>query len=392
MQALLQNYMKSMKESRKDLILVVDDVEQNVAVISQMLRNAGHMVIAAFNGEAALRMLEKRRPDLILLDVMMPGIDGFEVCRRIREKENLRDIPIIFLSALAEVDTKVRGLEAGGVDYITKPFQEQEVLARVQAQLRLRHLEIERQQHIEELRGLNEEKDRLMQIVSHDLRSPLGGIRGLAEILRDDQEEHNNPESVKEFSGIIVQTADKLLQLVNDLLDLARVESGKMPLNAEGFDLVNSIRQTLRMMEKVAANKGVALEFSSNKPSLFITADEPKLMQVINNLLSNAIKFTPQNGSVTITASAFGDDAKDVTITVKDTGLGIPQEYLPRIFDKFGPFQRSGTAGERGTGLGMSIIKRFVELHNGTITAESIPGSGSTFKIIIPLHPPAQQH
>ena len=376
-------------ESQKKVILVVDDIEQNVTDISQILRSNGYQVLAAFSGEQALKMLEKRTPDLILLDVMLPDINGFEVCKRIKQNKSISDIPIIFLSALSEAETKVEGLEVGGVDYITKPFQESEVLARVKVHLRIRHLEIERKEHIEKLILQNEAKDRLMQIVSHDLHSPLSGIHSLSEILFKG-EEAKDVTLVREFSELISSTAANLMHLVNDLLDLAKVESGKLQIMPMEFDIALTIRSCVRLQKNVALNKGVTFVEIYSSPVINIEADEPKLVQVINNLLSNAIKFTPKGGTITVRAIVQPPDNKHnfptLLFSVCDTGIGIPPEDLPNIFEKFGKHQRSGTAGEKGTGLGMPIVKRFVELHSGTIEVESIIGKGTEFIISLPIH------
>lgn len=371
-------------DKSKNLILVVDDVEQNVAVVSQILRTNGYGVMAAFNGETALRMLEKRIPHLILLDIMMPGMDGFEVCAKIKENENLSQIPIIFLSALSDTDVKVKAFNTGGVDYISKPFQEAEVLARVAVHIKIARLEHEQRELIDQLSERNEEKDRLMQIVSHDLRSPLGGIKGLSQILADG-EEAEMPELVREFSEIIVQTSDTLLNLVNDLLDLAKIESGKQRVNLAEFDIIGTLQNAVKLQEKVAQSKGLQLIFEQTLATVpfQIVADEPKIMQVINNLLSNAIKFTPKGGSVALRVQPQNDDR--LLIMVQDTGIGIPAEHLPRVFEKFGSHQRSGTSGEKGTGLGMTIVKRFVELHGGTIDVESEQGKGTSFTISLPI-------
>lgn len=371
-------------DKSKNLILVVDDVEQNVAVVSQILRTNGYGVMAAFNGETALRMLEKRIPHLILLDIMMPGMDGFEVCAKIKENENLSQIPIIFLSALSDTDVKVKAFNTGGVDYISKPFQEAEVLARVAVHIKIARLEHEQRELIDQLSERNEEKDRLMQIVSHDLRSPLGGIKGLSQILADG-EEAEMPELVREFSEIIVQTSDTLLNLVNDLLDLAKIESGKQRVNLAEFDIIGTLQNAVKLQEKVAQSKGLQLIFEQTLATVpfQIVADEPKIMQVINNLLSNAIKFTPKGGSVALRVQPQNDDR--LLIMVQDTGIGIPAEHLPRVFEKFGSHQRSGTSGEKGTGLGMTIVKRFVELHGGAIDVESQQGKGTTFTMSLPI-------
>ncbi len=372
-------------DNKKNLILVVDDVEQNVAVISQILRSNDYQVIAAFSGEGALRILEKRLPDLILLDVMMPDMDGIEVCTRIKQSATLQDIPVIFLSALSDTDTKVRGLEVGGVDYITKPFQSLEVLARVGNQLKISRLEQDRKQHIEELEQLNEEKDKLMQIVSHDLRSPLGGIYGLAEILKSGKEA-SDVELVKEFASIISSTSSYLLALVNDLLDLAKVESGKMVLDPSQFSITQTIKNCIHLLKNVAQSKGVDLLCVSSGEEVIVTADEPKIIQILNNLISNAVKFTPNGGSVRVTIGYLpnGAGGRQIEIVVQDSGIGIEADVIPHLFEKFGKHQRSGTAGEQGTGLGMPIVKRFVELHNGKITVESKVGYGTSFSIFLP--------
>ncbi len=371
----------------------MDDIEQNVAVISQILRSSGYQVLAAFSGEQALRMLEKRIPDLILLDVMMPDMNGFEVCKRIKKIDTLNDIPVIFLSALSEAETKVEGLEAGGVDYVTKPFQEAEVLARVKVHLRIRHLELERKEHIEKLIHHNEEKDKLMQIVSHDLRSPLSGIYSLSEILFKGNEA-NDVETVREFSELISSTASNLLHLVNDLLDLAKIESGKLQIMPMEFDIALMIRSCVRLQKNVALNKGVTLVDVYSSPVILINADEPKLVQVFNNLLSNAIKFTPKGGTVTVNVGfepTHDNSSSMLRVSIRDTGIGIPPEHLPNVFEKFGKHQRSGTAGEKGTGLGMPIVKRFVELHHGTIQVDSTVGEGTEFTIMMPVNQPVSE-
>ncbi len=370
---------------RQALILIVDDVEQNVAVISQILRNAGHNVMAAFSGETAIRMVQKRQPDLILLDIMMPGMTGFETCENLKESPATADIPVIFLSALTETDTKVKGFEVGGVDYITKPFQESEVLARANVHLKIRWLEEERARHIAQLTERNADKDRLMQIVSHDLRSPLGGIRGLAEILLESDDDLN-AATVREFSKIITTTTDGLLDLVNDLLDLAKIESGKVNLNITEFDFAETVKYSSDLVRLVALKKGVFLNAEYPDEPILVKADEPKLKQTINNLLSNAIKFTPKGGNVEIIVEKGKEkNSKNILITVRDSGMGISEEMLKTVFEKFGDHQRNGTHGEKGSGLGLSIVKSFVELHNGTVKLESKVGEGTAFHLTLPV-------
>jgi len=249
-------------------------------------------------------------------------------------------------------------------------------------------LEQDRKQHIEELERLNEEKDKLMQIVSHDLRSPLGGVYGLAEILKTGKEA-TNETLVREFAAIISSTSSFLLTLVNDLLDLAKVESGKMEVEYSEFSITQSINNCMQLLGIVAQNKGVELVCEPSEEEIVITADEPKIIQILNNVISNAVKFTPSGGVVTVGARYSSDKAggRQIALSVRDTGLGIDADTLPHIFDKFGKHQRSGTAGEQGTGLGMPIVKRFVELHGGSILITSKVNLGTTIDINLPQHP-----
>lgn len=233
----------------------------------------------------------------------------------------------------------------------------------------------------EELQERNAEKDRIMSIVSHDLRSPLSGIRGLAEILQT--EEALDPSTVQEFARLIYEASEYLLNLVNDLLEVARLEQGRIQLQLTETDLCALARSTFRFMEGVARSKNIQLVLECPDSPVVALVDAPKISQVLNNLLSNAIKFTPSGGTVTVRLQPRLENG-EVEIHVIDTGIGIPQELLPHLFEKFGPHQRPGTAGERGTGLGMPIIKNFVELHGGTIQVSSTVGIGSHFTIRLP--------
>ena len=365
----------------KKTVLVVDDIEQNVMVVSQILRTAGYNVIPAFSGATALGILEKRQPHLVLLDVMMPDMDGFEVCERIKYTENLRSIPIIFLSALHDTDKKVKALEVGGVDYITKPFQEAEVIARVNLHIRTHELELERKLHIDQLQKLNSEKDRLMGIVSHDLRSPLSGIVGLSELMKEVQEPVDS-EFVRQMSEVIYSTSSHLISLVNDLLDIAKIESGdqhKLQITNEPISEI--FKSVKNIFFQLAKQKNIDFVLQIDDESISMDCDLAKIKQIFNNLVSNAIKFTPENGFVYLKHSH--NESHNI-FKVQDTGIGISPENLPKLYEKFGDHQRLGTGGEKGTGLGMPIVKSFVDLHGGSIEIESEVGKGTTFVISLP--------
>jgi two-component system, sensor histidine kinase and response regulator len=381
-----------MKEKLTDsTILIVDDTQQNVMVLSQMLRDAGYKVLAAFNGEDALKLLEKRKPELILLDVMMPGMNGFQVCEKLKKNDDVKRIPVIFLSALNDIDSKVNAFEAGGVDYITKPFQHQEVLARIELHLSVQLLQNEREKYIlelkekqEHLERLNEEKDEVLAVISHDMRNPLGGIIGIAELMKS--ESITDPEEVDELLGLIESSAQRLLALVNDMLDVAVIESNSVKIDLKPTDLAVLIQEVIRMHQPAAKNKNVTLNVVVTELPQ-ILCDDSKLSQVLGNLLSNAIKFTPSKGSITVEACKAIDQLKNVVLKVSDTGIGIPPEFMANLYEKMGGHQRYGTSGEKGTGLGMPIIKRYVEEHGGTIDVSSEPGKGTTFTIVLPLQP-----
>ncbi len=368
----------------KPLILVVDDVEENLNTISEILRRNDFDVMVAASGNVALKLLERRKPDLILLDIMMPEMDGYTVASIIQRRQEWQDIPIIFLSALTDVDAKVKGFEVGGVDYITKPFMEKEVIVRINTHLELSWLRKSLEHTINQLREANQAKNEFLRIISHDLRSPLASMANLGELLQQDSVA-SDPQTVKESGKMLAEVAHQLLTMVNDLLNITKMESGQFTLDLAHVNIVDIALRSIGLMQMSASAKNIKLvtEFSAQRiPALL---DSAKIGQVINNLLSNAIKFTEPGGTVTLRIEDRGDW---ILLEVSDTGIGIPEELLPHLFEKFGPHQRLGTQGEQGTGLGMPIVKGFVELHGGRIQVKSQEGRGTTFTIMLPKRLP----
>jgi two-component system sensor histidine kinase/response regulator len=379
-----------MTESTPYSILIVDDTQQNVQVLSQILRDSGYKVLAAFNGPDAINLVKKRTPDLILLDVMMPGMSGFEVAQKLIVEDGFTGLPIIFLSALDETEAKVKAFESGGVDYVTKPFQAKEVLARIELHLKLKSLEREREKYIEELKlkqehleRINKEKDDILGIISHDMRNPLGGIIGISNFLLTDTV--TEPEETHEMLSLIEKSAERLLDLVNDMLNVAIIESNSFSVDKSQVDLDALIGDMIQLHEPTAKTKHVNLKHETHETPLIVSLDASKISQIIGNLVSNAIKFTNPGGWVAVSSKVSPVDGKDqLFIQIQDNGIGIPDDIMPVLFDKM-VGQRSGTDGEKGTGLGMPLVKRFVELHGGTIEVSSKVGQGSTFSIKIPL-------
>lgn len=371
-----------MSQERPPIVLIGDETHENIAVLAELLQSAGFSSLGGTSQSRIVALAKRYQPDVVLLDTVLEDVSGFTVCRALKESEDTEDIPIIFLSNKADLPLKVEGFESGAADFMTRPFQSAELISRIQNQVQLRSLIQEREVHISDLHELLDQKDKVMQVVSHDLRSPLGGIKGLAEMLETGSESED-PETVRDFAQSIRQTSESLLGLVNDLLDIAKLESGKLALTISEFEIRELVMQCIETMQLLAYKKSVNLQMhlGHENDEVWVQADRPKLMQVFNNILSNAVKFTPSSGTVSVTVNT-GDF---VEITFTDTGVGIPAEILPNLFEKFGSHQREGTDGEKGTGLGMPIVKKFVEVHGGTVEVSSIVGEGTTFVVTLPL-------
>lgn len=364
-------------------VLIVDDTPDNLLFLSTVLTKHGYKTYTAQSGARALAAVNEFPIDLILLDVSMPEMNGFDVCKILKATERLREIPVIFISALAETDNKLRGFEVGGVDYVTKPFHFQEILARVHAHVTLfrqrRELDELRQKEIRYFRDLNLTKDQFVSTVSHDLKNPISIIRGYVDLL----EQHAEVQGPLAALAIarIRSGADNMLALVTDLLDLARIEAGmslhRVPVLMNGF-----LKSCIDAFELQAQNKQITLSYVPTGADVLLSIDKLRLSQVINNLISNAIKFTPAQGRIKVLATL---EAARLVIRVEDSGIGIPADDVRRLFDKFYRVDHNDHQDAEGTGLGLSIAKAIVEQHCGDIKVESVPGQGSTFSIYLPL-------
>jgi len=355
-------------------ILIVDDMLSNISILVEYLNEKGFKTLIAENGEIAIKRAKIARPDLILLDVMMPGIDGFEACRFLKENEITKDIPIIFITALSATENKIEGFKSGAVDYITKPFQHEEVLARVTT-----HLTIQRQK--KELEQLNKMKDTLFSIIAHDLRGAFTPLVGNAGILNRIIQDIND-NKIKNISNRIVSSVKNVNNLLVNLLDWGKIQRKNIKINKRKIDLEPIAKQTLDLLKMVAKDKGIEISHSI-KPCTYVYADSNMIEAIIRNIASNAVKFTKNGGTISISA-LIKDEFIEVSIT--DTGIGISKEIINNLFRLEKETKRKGTAGEQGTGLGLYLCKDFVEKNNGNIFVESNIGKGTRFYFTIPKY------
>jgi len=299
---------------------------------------------------------------------MMPDVDGFEVCSILKSDENTRKIPIIFVTAKTETVDKVKGLELGAVDYITKPFEEAEVLARVRTQIKLK--------------TVNDEKNQFLGMAAHDLRTPLNLILMNSQLMHSGVLGELNEKQIKFFS-IIESSSEFMVRLIDDLLDISKIESGKLELNLQSTDLISLVKHNVELNSVLAEEKQIELLFSYDEHLPKIMIDAHKIEQVLNNLISNAIKFSYPQSTIEIHVTRSENNA---VISVRDKGQGIPADELDKLFKPFEKSSVKGTEGEKSTGLGLIIVRKIVEGHQGEIWVESEVGKGATFYVSLPIN------
>jgi signal transduction histidine kinase len=358
-------------------ILIIDDISDNLRLLDDILKREGYRVRPALHGEVGLQAAVTEKPDLILLDIMMPGIDGFEVCRRLKTNSGLKDIPVIFISALNDTNDIVKAFTAGAVDYITKPFQAEEVKARVSTHLKLSYQN-------RELLELNTTKDKFFSIIAHDLRSPMSAFLNLTKLMANPSDRLTDNERRKMTLSMSL-TAENTFNLLENLLKWSQMVRGNITFSPQKLNLKEIITECENILTESAREKSIRLVFEISG-ELQVFADTNMLQTVIRNLLSNAIKFTPNGGNVTISAELAENNM--VSVSVKDTGIGISATMRDNLFSIEVNTKRPGTNGEPSTGLGLLLCKEFVEKHGGKIRVESVTNQGSLFNFTIPALAP----
>jgi len=364
-------------------LLIVDDSPLTRRKLRFLLERQGYEIFEARSGEEALWLAPECHPDLILLDVMLDGMNGFETCRRLKENPAMEEIPVIFLTGKTDTQDIVTGFQAGACDYIGKPFKPQEALPRIRTHLNVRLLSDFRRKHIEELHTVNRAKDRLLRIASHDLRNPLSAIRGLSEMLEEHSFGALNDEQ-REIVTSIRSATEGMMELLTDLLELSTLEGDKMRIDFSEQSIVEVAQNVVNLCKVPGRKKSIGVSLEVAHAPERSTFDKNQIRRVIENLVSNAIKFSPCDREVTVW---IGTTENAVQIEVRDQGPGIPEAEHSALFKEFSRTSVQPTAGEQSTGLGLSICRKIVRCHGGDISMHNRPEGGACFTFTLPLDP-----
>ena len=412
------------KTAKNATVLVVDDIAANRKLLRETLEPQGYEVLLASDGATAIMLAQRARPNVILLDVNMPGLSGFQTCRELKRDDTTRDVPVIFITANDGTESVVEGFQAGGVDYVTKPFKAEEVLTRLETHLKVSQLTRDLSRRNEELAAANSQleqeikrrkaaeaaanqanqaKSAFLASMSHELRTPLNAIIGYSEMLQEEVEELK-VAALKPDLEKIASAARHQLGLVNDILDLSKIEAGKMTLCVETFDAAKLVTEVAATVQPLVAKNANRLEVDCPADLGALRSDLTKAKQVLFNLLSNAAKFT-KKGTITLRVRKVAsiqsgsnqlgqragapplttDNCSLITFRVSDTGIGMTPEQLGKLFEVFQQAEASTTKDYGGTGLGLAISRKICRLLGGDLTVSSEPGQGTTFTATWPV-------
>lgn len=368
--------------SGRPRIMVVDDHDGLRKLLKMVLERSGYEVVTSEDGPEALALLRTCTVDLILLDLQLPAMDGYEVLAAIRSNPNTADLPVIFLTANGETDQIVRGLQSGANDYVTKPFEEAVLLARVHTHLRLKQLMDQHKRDVDRLEKLDTLKDRFVVIASHDLKGPLGTVMSALEFMKNlIDSDSMSPEILRSLIEAMDASTASMRSIIGDFLDLHAIKAGGIELNMRPISLNGLVQFTCDQLRYDSDRKNIGLDIFLYDDMPEVMGDAERLIQVISNLVSNAIKYSPSETTITVRTS-HQDDM--VRVEVEDQGPGITEEDMPNLFKEFIRLRNRPTAGEASSGVGLSITRDLIELHSGRVGAVSTPGAGSIFWFELP--------
>ena len=361
-------------------ILAVDDNQLNLRVMKSMFKYMEYQMYFADCGQMAIEVARRVKPDMILLDVVMPDLSGFEVCRILKEDDYFKDIPVIFITAADEIEFIINGFEAGGVDYITKPFRKEEILLRIKTHFELKLTRDQLLETTHTLMDLNKVKDRLFSIIGHDLRGPIGNVKMVLEFMSKGIIDPTKGDQYKKTIQDLLRTTDEVFSLLENLLAWSTSESGNLSNIPENIRIKDAVVSIVNLYQAGINNKNITLEIKIN-PEYIVYADMNMIKTVIRNLFSNAIKYTPSGGNICF--NAWHENGK-VKIGVSDTGKGMPEDVIEKIMDPNIYYSTIGLNNESGNGLGLKLCKDFIEKNKGEIWIESIPQKGTNVFFTLP--------
>lgn len=353
-------------------ILIVDDVPTNVMLVQAILKKQGYTLLTADNGPKALKICEAKLPNLVLLDIMMPGMDGYEVLKCLKDNPKTNHIPVIIMSALSDMQSIVKGYQLGAIEYVTKPFQREELLKRVAHRYELFCIKRIKS----ELEETIESRDKLYSVIAHDLRSPLGSLKMMNNAICMMVDKEKVGEEVYDMIQMMNKTSEEIFLLLDNLLKWAKNRLNKQNIYKQLTDINVIIDSTVEIYIPMAAQKGITIIPQGLDKEMNGMVDIDMLKTIIRNLVSNAIKFSQAGGSIEISTRKDGDM---VEVSVKDSGVGIKKEDQEKLLRPNTHFTTYGTSNEKGSGLGLMLCKDFVELHGGKLWFESEEGKGTTF-------------
>ena len=362
-------------------ILIVDDNQTNIILLQAILKRAKYNTVSATNGADALRIMQEMHPDLVLLDIMMPEMDGYEVARRKDEIEDIQSIPFLFVTALSDTNSMVKGFKAGCSDFITKPFNTEEILIRIHHQI----INVENRRIInsknEELKSLIRNRDKLYAVVAHDLRSPLGTIKSVLDILDENLNSEIIGFELYDLLHATTESADELFGLLENLLFWTRTQMGKLIFQPKEIKITDAVTDAIKATSSMSNIHRIDISYSDNTGNATVLADKNMITTVIRNILANAIKFSDEDSSIEI-GTKIVDNQLSCSIT--DHGCGMDDEVKQALQQQIS-ITTTGKHQEEGTGLGLTLCREFIRAHNGNLSFESEMNVGTTFTFTIPL-------
>jgi two-component system sensor histidine kinase/response regulator len=366
-------------------ICAIDDNRDNLDLLEQELGDAGYRVVTATSGHEGLKIIAAEKPDLVLLDIMMPGLSGHDVCHRLRSGPATATLPIILVTAKTGTRDEVIGLDAGANDYVTKPINIDTLLARVRTQLRIKTLQDELRRNYDSFVRLDQARQDMISMITHDLKTPLMTIGASTKLLLG-EEGRGDTARTQQIAHLLLKSTQKMQELVEDFLSLAKWERSGLVLEIEVCDVAGIAREVTELFASLIRERGLGLRFEFPAETVLVFADGILLGRVWQNLLSNAIKYNRPGGEIVLGAET-GPEGR-VICRVSDTGIGIPAEVLPKVFDAY--FRRAATKEIEGTGLGLAVVRAILEAHRSAYRILSTEGEGTEFVFNLPPAPSAQ--